>query len=85
MPNPSFPVVTLAVWTEQPGPAISEQISNKAAEMATANKTDDVPEYDIQTPAVDVRRNWLDTSAANEWIAFVQGCGGPLASIAIES
>lgn len=85
MPNPSFPVVTLAIWTERPNQDISDQLLAQLAVMAAAGKTDDAPEYDFQTPEVDVRRNWIDTSAANEWIAFVQGAGGPLASITIES
>jgi len=85
MPNLSFPVVTLAVWTEQLSQSISDQISTKAIEMAAENKTDNVPEPDYQNPDIEVRRNWVDTSAANEWIAFVQGLGGPLASITIES
>ncbi len=84
MANPSFPIITLAVWTEQPNSTITAQLLAKSAEMATQGKTDDVPEYDRLTPEVDVRRNWLDTSAANEWISFVQGVGGPLQSIVIE-
>lgn len=83
MPNPNFPVVTLAVWSVKPT-GIADQILNKAAEMATEGKTDNVPEVDVITPDIDVRRNWLDTAAANEWIAFVQGLGGPLSSITIE-
>lgn len=83
MPNPSFPVVTLAIWTEQPSQSVSDQLLAQSAAMAATSKTDDAPEYDFQTPEIDVRRNWIDTSAANEWIAFVQGVGGPLASITI--
>lgn len=85
MLNPNFPVVTFAVWAEKPNAAISSQLSDKAAEMAAEGKTDNLPEYDFLTPEMDVRRNWLDISAANEWIASVQGCGGPLESITIES
>jgi hypothetical protein len=83
MSNPSFPVTTFAVWADEPVSAIQNQLLEKAYEMATQGKTDGVPEYDRLTPEIDVRRNWIDTSAANEWIAFVQGIGGPLTSITI--
>lgn len=83
MANPSFPVVTLAIWADQPDQTITAQLLDQSAIMATQGKTDDAPEYDRLTPEVDVRRNWIDTSAANEWIAYVQGVGGPLTSITI--
>ncbi len=85
MSNPSFPVITFAVWSEQQSTEIVNQLLNKASEMALAGKTDDAPEIDRLTPEIDVRRNWIDISAANEWIAFVQSVGGPLSSIVIES
>ena len=84
MSNPSFPVITFAVWSEQQSTEIVNQLLNKAVEMASEGKTDNAPEIDRLTPEIDVRRNWIDTSAANEWIAFVQGLSGPLVSIAIE-
>jgi hypothetical protein len=85
MSNPSFPVVTLAVWGLSPETPIADQLNAKSAEMASQGKTDDVPEFNKQTEQLDVRRNWLDTSAANEWVSYVQSVGGDLVSIAIEN
>lgn len=82
MPNPSFPVVTLAVWNAFPADVLT-QIQNKAIEMTSGGKTDGTPEFFGAPPDFEVRRNWLDTAAANEWIAFIDILDGPLTSISI--
>ena len=82
MSNPSFPVVTLAIWNSIPSD-LTDQIRTKAIEMATAGKTDNVPDKSGEPPDFEVRRNWLDTAAANEWVAFIDLLDGPLTSISI--
>lgn len=85
MPNPSFPVVTLCVWSEPPLQSLVSQLEAQSATMAAQGKTDNLPEIDHKTPAFDVRRNWLDIASANEWITYLQGLGGPLESAIIET
>ena len=86
MSNTNFPVVTLSVWSDQQSTDLINQILNKAAEMASETKTDNMPEINRQPyPQMYVRRIWTDTSAAYEWITFVQGLNGPLSSITLES
>jgi len=82
MSNPSFPVVTLAVWNAFPTD-VRSQIIDKASEMTTAGKTDNNPEFSGAPPAQETRRNWIDTAAANEWVSFIDGLDGPLTSINI--
>jgi len=82
MSNPSFPVVTLAIWNAFPANVL-DQILTKASELATAGKTDNVPEKSGTPPDFEVRRNWLDSAAANEWVAFIDALDGPLTSISI--
>ena len=82
MTNPSFPVVTLAIWNAFPADIV-DQIKAKASEMATSGKTDGVPEISGTPPDFQVRRNWLDTAAATEWVAFIDVLDGPLTSISI--
>ena len=84
MSNPSFPIVTLTVWAENTDLSIRAQIDAQATAMAGEGKTDGVVEVSrVAAPAISASRNWIDTSAANEWIAFVQSLGGPLDSITI--
>lgn len=82
MSNPSFPVVTLAVWNDFPADVV-DQIRTKASELATAGKTDNAPELSGEPPDFQVRRNWLDTAAATEWVTFIDVLDGPLTSISI--
>jgi hypothetical protein len=86
MSNPNFPVVTLSVWYDQQSDDLLMQVHNKIAELVLENKTDNMPEIIREPyPEIYVRRNWVDTSAANNWITFVQGLGGALSSITIQS
>ena len=54
------------------------EAKNKAAEMATEGKTDDVYIV-IKNPEIPnqytVERTWTDTAAANEWISYIQTFG----------
>jgi hypothetical protein len=84
-PNPNFPVITHAIWSEYPGPVIGSQIVDQATTMMQEGKTDGLVDIPDPIAPFDAYRNWLDTDAANEWVAFITSTGGPtLTSISIE-
>lgn len=90
MSNPTYPIVTCAVWNQEWNQArpfqILQQLLAKAAELQATGKTDNNPAFSQTAEGQHVsRRNWVDTTAANEWISFVEGVCGNHLSITIES
>lgn len=83
-PNPNFPVITHATWADHTLPANFDAINAQIAVLTQEGKTDGLFDIPDPVPPYDTYRNWLDTDAANAWIAFVEGLGDPnLTSIVI--
>lgn len=92
MPTPAFPIGTYSVWNNKLDDSLGNQVLNKAQELYDAGKTDNVVDQTfgdfVDPPGVRmryVRRSWVDTEAANEWVSFIQSLSSPcLISITVE-
>ena len=77
IPNPNFPVITHATWSTTTLPDNATAIQTQIVALITENKTDGIVDIPDPTPPSDAYRNWIDTDAANAWIAFVKGLNDP--------
>lgn len=81
VPNPNFPVITQGSWSQLTLPDNAFTLDLKIAELAAAGKTDGVVDIPTpgtpESPAYVAYRNWIDTDAANDWIAFINSLNDP--------
>ena len=84
IPNPNFPVITEAIWSQETPIEITTQIVLKIRELQNEGKTDGLFDIPDMQPPFHAYRNWVDVDAANAWVAWLQSIGGPtLASIQV--
>ena len=81
VPNPNFPVVTVATINHYHLPPDTLKIvQDWVAPLVILGKTDGVAYVynDTSSSGLVVYRNWIDTNTANEWILLVTSLNDPL-------